>query len=90
MTKSEKYILDHLRPITEYADTYFCSIYYTNKDMFIDSIFDKVSKWCKKNGGTIKQLSGKKQIGDRKGYIVKIVFPTYNKRDMKNVMAAIY
>lgn len=28
--------------------------------------------------------------GERKGYKVKIVFPTFNNRDMKNIMSTIY
>lgn len=86
----DKNVLEHLNPIGEFADTYFCSIYYKNKERFMYSVLDKVSEWVKENGGKIKRISGKKTIGERKGFIVKIVFPCYNNRDMKNIMATLY
>lgn len=74
----------------ELSDTYFCSIVKWNKDRFMDSILDKVTEWTEKNGGKIQKLTGKKIIAGRKGYIVRIIFPCYTKRDMKNIMATLY
>lgn len=91
MTKTDKHILNHLKPYnTELSDTYFCSIYYKNKEVFMYSVFEKVSEWVKNNGGRIQKLSDKRIIGERKGFIVRIIFPCYGNRDMKNIMATLY
>lgn len=90
MLSKDKKILEHLNPVSEFADTYFCSIYYKNKDRFMYSVFEKVSQWVEENGGKIKKISGKQTMGERKGFIVTIVFPCYAARDMKNIMATIY
>lgn len=91
MTKTDKRILEHLKPYEmSLSDIYFCSIYYKNKDVFMYTVFEKVSEWVKKNGGTIQKLSDKKNIGERKGFIVRIIFPCYGKRNMKNIMVNLY
>lgn len=91
ITKTDIKILSHLQPYGTYlSDTYFCSIYFKNKERFMDSVFDKVKAWTERNGGKIQKLSGKKIIGERKGYIVRIIFPCFGKRDMKNIMASLY
>lgn len=90
MTKTEQNILNHLRPITEYADTYFCHVGKYIADRAMDNLEERVKRWVEKNGGKFRTMSDKKTIGERKGYIVKIVFPTFNKRDMKNIMATLY
>lgn len=90
MLKSDKYILDHLSVYdTGLSDTYFCSIYYKNKERFMYSIYEKVEAWVVKNGGTFQKLSDKKILGECKGFIVRIIFPGYGKRDMKNIMATV-
>ena len=76
MLKSDKYILEHLSVYdTGLSDSY--------------SIYEKVEAWVVKNGGTIQKLSDKKILGERKGFIVRIIFPGYGKRDMKNIMATV-
>lgn len=98
MTKSDEKILQHLTPyksvkntyIMDLSDTYFCSIDKYNKDYFMTTVFEKVSIWVEKNGGKIQKLSGKMTIRNRKGFIVRIIFPCYGKRDMKNIMATLY
>lgn len=91
MTKTDEKILEHLKPYdTGLSDAYFCSIYYKNKERFMYSVFDKLSEWVEKNGGKIQKLSDKKIIGERKGFVVRIIFPCYGKRDMKNIMATLY
>lgn len=85
MNKTEKTLLEHLKPTTEFADTYFCSIAKNNKNRYIDTVADKVKGWVEKNGGTFRQLSDKRFVGDRKGYLVKITFPAYNEK--KQIMA---
>ncbi len=91
MTKTEQNILSHLRPITEYADTYFCHVSKYRADRAMDNLEEKVKKWVEKNGGKFRTISDeKKTIGDDKGYFVKIVFPTFGKRDMKSIMATLY
>lgn len=89
-TKAEQYILAHLRPITEYADTYFCHVSKFRADRAMDNLEEKVKRWAEKNGGKFCTISEKKTIGDEKGYLVKIVFPTFDKRDMKGIMATLY
>ncbi len=91
MKKQDEKILQHLKPYnTDLSDTYFCSIYYKNKEKFMYSVFEKVSGWAEKNGGKIQKLSEKKIIGERKGFVVRIIFPCYGKRDMKNIMSSLY
>jgi hypothetical protein len=90
MTKTEQNILNHLRPITEFADTYFCFVGKFSSDRAMENMDDKVRRWVEKNGGKYRTSNDKIIIGEHKGYIVKIVFPTFNKRDMKNIMATIY
>lgn len=90
MTRNDEKILAHLKPITEFADTYLVHIYYKNKDEFMYTVFDKVKDWVEKNGGVIVKLSGKQIIGEKKGFAVKIRFPAFSKRDMKNIMATLY
>lgn len=91
MLKRDEKILEHLTLYnTGLSDTYLCSIYYKNKERFMYSVYDKVVAWVEKNGGKIQKLSDKKIIGDRKGFVVRIIFPCYGKRDMKNIMAALY
>ena len=87
MTKKEINLLKHLTKATEYADTYFCGIAKNNKNKFIYTVEEQVKNWVEKNGGTFKRLSDKKFIGDTKGFLVKIVFPSFN--EMKQVMATI-
>lgn len=88
MKKVDSEVLSHLVPATEYADTYFCNIYFKNKDRFMYSVFDKVQKWVERHGGTCKRMSEKQTIGERKGFLVQIRFPVYN--DAKEMMATIY
>ncbi len=87
---TDKYALSHLSVISDFADTYFCSIAKSNKNEYMYSVAEKVKKWVIKNGGKFQKLSDKIFKGERKGFIVKIIFPTYGKRDMKNIMATLY
>lgn len=92
MTKTDEKMLSHLVPynLDGLSDVYFCSIGKWNKDRFMYSVLEKISTWVEKNGGTIQKISDKKIIGERKGFVVRIVFPCYGKRDMKNIMARLY
>lgn len=91
MLKEDEKILQHLQPYNmDLSDTYFCSIYYKNKNMFMYSVLEKVTNWAEKNGGKVEKLSDKKIIGERKGFVIRIIFPCYGKRDMKNIMASLY
>ena len=87
MTKKEINLLSHLKRTTEYADTYFCGIAKNNKNKFIYTVEEQVKTWVEKNGGTFKRLSDKMFMGDTKGFLVKIVFPSFN--EMKQIMAYI-
>ena len=91
MLKADEKILEHLSVYnTGLSDTYFCSIYYKNKEKFMYSVYEKVYAWAERNGGRMHKLSDKKIIGERKGFVVRIIFPCYCKRDMKNIMATLY
>jgi len=90
MNNVDKKSLEHLMPIGEFADTYLCFISKHNKEEYMYSVFDKVAAWVERNGGKIKRTSDKKIVGDRKGFECKIVFPTYGKRNMKEIMATLY
>ena len=87
---TDKQALNHLIPTTIYADTYLCYIAKNNKDRFMYSVADKVENWVTKNGGRFTKISGKTFLNEKKGFLVKIIFPTHNKRNMKQVMASIY
>lgn len=54
------------------------------------TVFDKVKAWVEKNSGKIKRVSDKKIVGEKKGFVVRIIFPCYGKRNMKNIMATLY
>lgn len=91
MLKTDKKILERLKVYdTGLSDTYFCSIYYKNKERFLYSVYEKLVVWVEKNGGSIHKISDKKIIGERKGFIVRIMFPCFGKRDLKNIMATLY
>lgn len=95
INKTEVYLLDHLYPIEYgyYRDVYLCGISTENKDRYIDTIAKKIRSWVERNGGRFVALSNQKWIDHglhRKGIIVQIVFPSFGKRDMKNVMARLY
>lgn len=88
MTKTERKLLEHLMPMTDFADTYFCGIAKNNKNKFIDSVADKVKNWTEKNGGTFCIVSDKLFVGDKKGYLVKICFSSFSAK--KQVMSELY
>ena len=73
-TKAEQYILAHLRPITEYADTYFCHVSKFRADRAMDNLEEKLKRWAEKNGGKFCTVSEKKTIGDEKGYFVNLKY----------------
>ena len=87
MTKKEIKLINHLSRVTDFADTYFCGIAKNNKNKFMYTVEESVKSWVEKKGGTFKRLSDKKFMGDTKGFVVKIVFPTFN--ETKSVMALI-
>lgn len=91
MKKTDEKMLAHLIPMGEFADTYLCFVGKYSKDTAMYSIYDQVESWVKRNGGTIKKLPGdKKIVGERKGFMVQIRFPTNTKQDMKQMMATLY
>lgn len=94
ITKTEQNILNHLAPVEYglYHDTYLCGISVENKNEHMYSIRNKVQAWVEKNGGKFIILS-EKVISHRlnkKGFVVQIYFPTFGKRDMKNIMSTLY
>lgn len=94
ITKTEQNILDHLAPVEYglYHDTYLCGISVENKNDYMYSVRDKVQAWAEKNGGKFTVLSDKviSHRLNKKGFVVQIYFPTFGKRDMKNIMATLY
>lgn len=87
MTKKEINLLKHLTRATEFADIYFCSIAKNNKNKFMYTVEEQIKTWVEQNGGTFRRLSDKKFMGDTKGFLVKIVFPSFN--NTKQIMATI-
>lgn len=91
MKKTDEKMLAYLIPMGEFADTYLCFVGKYSKDTAMYSMYNQVESWVKKNGGTIKKLSeDKKIVGEHKGFMVRIRFPMNTKRDMKQIMAALY
>lgn len=95
MKKSDEKILKHLKPYHNdaeciWTDSYFCNIAKNNKNEFMYTVMEKVKNWVEKNGGKFERLTDKKIIGDKKGFVVKIIFPRSTKRDMKNIMATLF
>lgn len=94
ITKTEQNILNHLAPVDYglYHDTYLCGISIENKNEYMYSMRDKVKEWVEKNGGKFVVLSDKviSHTLNKKGFVVQIYFPCYGKRDMKNIMAALF
>lgn len=91
MTKEDVKVLEHLQPYNmDWSDTYLCYIYYKNKNDFMYTVFKRLKDWVEKNGGKIQRISDKKIVGEKKGFVVRIIFPCYGRRDMKNIMATLY
>lgn len=94
MTKTEQNILTHLVPVEYgfYHDTYLCGISIENKNAYMYSVKDKVKEWTEKNGGKFVILSDKVICHklNKKGFVVQIYFPSFGKRDMKNIMATLF
>jgi len=91
MHKSDERILSYLRVYkSEYPDRYFINCSKWQKEKWLYFRLEKVKEWAIKNGGRFDEISEKKIIGDRKGIVVRIIFPCYGKRDMKNIMATLY
>jgi hypothetical protein len=51
------------------------------------TVEDSIKTWVEQNGGTFRKLSDKKFMGDKKGFLVKIVFPSFN--NAKQIMVTI-
>lgn len=92
MTATDKWMLEHLQIHNSYlSDTYLCCISKNNKDRFMKSVMEKVRAWVEHNGGKFQQLTDTKTTtADRKGYVVRIIFPCHCKRNMKELMATLY
>lgn len=91
MTKKDQLMLSYLTPCKDYlSDTYFLHTYFKNKEDLMYSRLERVTEWVNKNGGKLIKLSGKKIVREQKGFIVRIIFPCFNKRDMKNIMSTLF
>lgn len=93
MLKEDKKILSYLTPYSDnkhLVDTYFMATYFKGKDTNMYTLLDKTKTWVEKNGGCFEKLSNKIIIGEKKGFLVKIVYPCFGERDMKNIMATLY
>lgn len=92
MTKTDERMLAHLMPVAiGETDLYFCYVskYVSEQAMYNNEA--RVKAWVERNGGTMTRSGNLKYIiGDRKGFYVRIRFPSYTKRDMKNIMATIW
>ena len=95
MSKTDQYILGHLAPVEYglYHDTYLCGVTIENKNWYTYTLLEKVQKWVQRNGGKCVVLDKEKYICrslGKKGFVVQIVFPSFTRRDMKNIMATLH
>lgn len=92
LRKVDIYVLSHLRPYGKlgYSDTYTA---YISKHLTINAytnMCEKIETWVYRNGGRIKWLGDTFISGYDRCREVKIIFPTFGKRDMKNIMATLF
>lgn len=96
MTKNDLKMLSYLTPATDTQflrygiDTYFCGCSKYLAGEYRDSCIEKVRAWVEKNGGRFKEKSDWERINDKDGIFVQIIFPSYGKRNMKEIMSTLY
>ena len=104
LTKTDEKILAYLTPTTDKQllkyghDTYFCGCSKHLKNEYKESCIEKVKAWVEKNGGRfeiksawlIQRVWNGNFYSDNAGKIVQIIFPCYNKRNMKEIMATLF
>lgn len=96
MTNVDKYMLSHLTPATDNevlkygSDAYFCGCSKHLRNEWKRTFVNHVEAWVVRNGGKFKILDRKRIHGDLYGQFVKITFPTYGKRNMKEIMATLF
>ena len=93
--KTDQYILEHLAPVEYglYHDAYLCGVSIENKNWYMYTMLEKLQAWVERNGGKCVVLDQEKHICrslGKKGFVVQIVFPSFAKRDMKNIMSTLY
>lgn len=95
INKTDRAMLAHLTPLrgTDIPDSYLCGVSKYIKNEYVWTVEEKVRAWVERNGGTMKRLSTDDNpvcIGEKKGFKVQIRFPSYTKRDMKEIMATLW
>lgn len=89
-------MLSYLTPATDTQflrygiDTYFCGCSKYLAGEYRDSCIEKVRAWVEKNGGRFKEKSDWERINDKDGIFVQIIFPSYGKRNMKEIISTLY
>jgi|GEM_PF-5363255 len=84
------YLLHYPYPRDYSVDTYFVNTSKYQKNSWVCSRVEAVERWVIKHGGKFEVLSECMIKGLRKGCMVKIIFPTYTKRNMKKIMSILY
>ena len=96
MTKADEKILAYLTPTTDNQllsygnDTYFCGCSKHLKSEWKHSCLEKVKEWVEKNGGRYEEKSDWVRQNDKDGKIVQIIFPSFNRRNMKEIMQTLF
>lgn len=96
MTKADEKILSYLTPTTDKQllfygnDTYFCGCSKHLKNEWKYSCLEKVKEWVEKNGGRYEEKSDWVRQNDKDGKIVQIIFPSFNRRNMKEIMQTLF
>lgn len=72
------------------SNVYFCGSSKFLKNGTEEKRAERIREWTQRNGGTFVELSGCMERGGCKGKFVRIVFPTYTKRQMKLIMSTLF
>lgn len=96
MYKIDERMLSYLKPcaeqhILQYGnDTYYCGGSKYLSKCNLDSRVENVKKWVEKNGGKFEIKSNWFGLKDAYVCVVQIIFPTYGKRNMKEIMSTLF
>lgn len=96
MYKVDKKILYYIKPceirhVMKYGnDTYYCGGSKHLSKNALDSRIENTSSWVKRNGGKFELKSDWIQHNNDYVKVVQIIFPTYGKRNMKEIMSTLF
>ena len=96
MRKIDEQILKYLTPceinhVLWYGnDTYYCGGSKHLSKRILDSRIEKTSHWVKANGGRFEIETDWIRHNDDYVRIVQVIFPSYGKRNMKEIMSTLF